>query len=299
LLFPKGAAFSLAGLAGGNNLSASVCVRLWQIMRPKALAFLKRDFLIAISYRVKFLIQIGGIFISTLIFFFLSKLVGRGVSDQLAAYGGDYFAFVLVGIAFTDYLSVSLGSFAGQIRTAQMQGTLEALLVTPTSVPTILFSSSLYSFSFTSLRVLLYLVFGVFVFGLTLRVVSIAAFLVVMFLTILAFSGIGLLSAAFIVVFKQGSPVGWLVTTASGLLGGVFYPVAVLPSWLKPYAYLLPITHALEAMRQILFQGATLATVYQQTLILGLFAAALVPMGLGAFAYGLKTARREGSLIHY
>ncbi|NVM21043.1 MAG: ABC transporter permease [Desulfobacterales bacterium] len=268
-------------------------------MTVKPLAFLKRDFLIATSYRLKFLLQLAGIFISTLMFFFLSRLVGKGIANQLAAYGGDYFAFVLIGIAFTDYLSVSLGSFAGQIRSAQMQGTLEALLVTPTSVPTILFSSSLYSFFFTSLRVILYLVFGVLVFGLKLHVTSIVAFLVIMSLTMLAFSGIGLLSAAFIIVFKQGSPIGWLIGTASGLLGGVFYPVAVLPSWLEPFAYLLPITHALEAMRQILLNGATLAAVYDKALVLALFAALLLPLGLGAFGYGLKMARKEGSLIHY
>ena len=204
-----------------------------------------------------------------------------------------------IGIAFTDYLSVSIGSFAGQIRSAQVQGTLEALLVTPTSVSTILFSSSLYSFSFTSLRVILYLVFGVIIFGLKLHITSVFAFLVIMLLTILSFSGIGLLSAAFIIVFKQGSPIGFLVSTASALLGGVFYPVAVLPSWLEPYAWLLPITHALEAMRQILLNGASLGAVYDKALILTLFAGILVPMGLAAFGYGLTMARKQGSLIHY
>lgn len=265
----------------------------------KAFAFLKRDFLIATSYRLKFLLQIAGIFISTLMFFFLSKLVGKGVSNQLAAYGGDYFAFVLIGVAFTDYLSVSLSSFAGQIRSAQVQGTLEALLVTPTSVSTILFSSSLYSFCFSSLRVILYLVIGVLIFGLKLHISSVLSFLVIMILTILAFSGIGLISAAFIIFFKQGGPIGFLVSTASALLGGVFYPVAVLPSWLEPYAYLLPITHALEAMRQILLNGASLATVYDKAIILALFAGILLPIGLVSFGYGLTMARREGSLIHY
>ena len=265
----------------------------------KPLAFLKRDFLIAISYRMKFLLQIAGIFISTLMFFFLSKLIGKGVANQLEPYGGDYFAFVLIGVAFTDYLSVSVSSLSGQIRNAQMMGTLEALLVTPTSVPTILFSSSLYNFSFTSLRIILYLVFGVIIFGLKLHITSLLAFIVIMVLTILAFSGIGLLSAAFIIVFKEGSPINWLIGTASGLLGGVIYPVSVLPSWLEPYAYLLPITHALEAMRQILLNGATLGTVYNKALILAVFTALLLPLGLWAFGYGLKIARKEGSLIHY
>ena len=265
----------------------------------KPTAFLKRDFIIATSYRLNFVLQLGSIFISTLMFFFLSRLVGEGIAGHLEPYGGNYFSFVIIGVAFTDYLSVSLSSFAGQIRSAQMQGTLEALLVTPTSVSTILFSSSLYNFFFTSLRVFLYLAIGVIFFGLNLHITSLLAFFVIMILTILAFSGIGLISAGFIIVFKQGSPITFLVTTASGLLGGVLYPVAVLPSWLEPFAYLLPITHALEAMRQILLNGATLAAVYDKALILALFTVLLLPLGLAAFGYGLKIARKEGSLIHY
>jgi ABC-2 type transport system permease protein len=265
----------------------------------KPYSFIKRDFLIAASYRLSFVMQAGGIFISALMFFFLSRLIGKGVQDQLLPYGGDYFSFVLIGIAFTDYLSVSLSSFAGEIRNAQVMGTLEALLVTPTSVPTILFSSSLYNFVFTSIRILIYIIFGILIFGMKLHITSPSAVLVIMALTVLSFIGLGLISAVFILIFKQGSPFNWLIGTASGLLGGILYPVSVLPSWLQPYANLLPITHALEAIRQVLLNGASLRMVYDKLLILSLFAAVLLPAGLTAFAYGLKIAKKEGSLVHY
>jgi ABC-2 type transport system permease protein len=265
----------------------------------KPLSFLKRDFLTAISYRLNFFMQISGIFISTLMFFFLSRLIGKGVSVQLQPYGGDYFAFVIIGVAFTDYLSVSLSSFAGEIRNAQMMGTLEALLVTPTSVPAILFSSSLYNFTFTSIRILIYILFAISIFGMKLHVTSLSALVVIMVMTMLSFIGIGLFSAAFIIVFKQGSPINWIIGTASGLLGGVLYPVSVLPSWLKPFASLLPITHALEATRQILLNGASLGQVYNQVFVLALFAVLLLPSGMTAFGYGLRIARKEGSLLHY
>ncbi len=265
----------------------------------KPLSFLKRDFLTAVSYRLNFVMQIGGIFISTVMFFFLSRLIGNGVSGQLGSYGGDYFSFVIIGVAFADYLTVSLSSFAGEIRNAQLMGTLEALLVTPTSVPVILVSSSLFNFAFTSLRLIVYLIFGVFLFGMKLHVGSLFGLVLVTVLTIIAFLGIGLISAAFIIVFKQGSPINWVLGTASGLLGGILYPVSVLPGWLQPYAYLLPITHALEAIRRVLLNGATLAAVSHEILVLTLFAVLLLPLGLTAFGYGLKVAKKEGSLIQY
>lgn len=269
------------------------------MLPAKALAFLKRDFLIAVSYRMKFLTQIAGIFISTLMFFFVSRLVGKGAANQLEPYGGDYFAFVLIGVAFTDYLIVSINSFSEEIRGAQMMGTLEAVLTTPTPPTVILFSSSLYSFSFTTLRVILYLAFGFAFFGLEFQLTSFAAFVVVMVLTVFSFWGIGLVSAAFVIVFKHGSPINWLIGSASGLLGGVLYPVSMLPDWLKPVAHLLPITHALEAMRQVLLKGAPLGAVLDEVLILAVFAVVFFSIGIFAFKAGLRIAEKEGSLLHY
>lgn len=268
-------------------------------MLAKPLAIFKRDFLIATSYRLKFFMQIIGILVSSLMFFFLSRLVGTGMENQLAPYGGDYFSFVLIGVAFGDYLTLSLSSFSAEIRNAQVLGTLEALLVTPTSVATILFSSCIYNFSFTSIRIFLYLIAGVMLFGLQLHITSLPAFFIIFILTILAFSGIGLMSAAFIIVFKQGSPINWLMTTSAGLIGGVLYPVSVLPSWLEPYSNLLPITHALDAMRQILLNGASLGDVIFEAQILVTFSLILLPLGLISFRYGLNVARKDGSLTHY
>lgn len=265
----------------------------------KPAAFLIRDIQIALSYKLQFLLQFVGIFFSSMVFFFVSQLIGDGISSQLSRYGGDYFSFVIIGVALTDYLSVSLEGFSSEIRSAQVEGTLEALLVTPTSVSTILFSSTLYSYSVTSIRVVVYIVLGTVLFGLNLHMTSILSFMVVMILTVVSFAGIGLISAGFIIVFKQGSPVNLLVTAGSGLLGGVFYPVDILPSWLEPFSQILPITHALEAMRQILINGASFAAVYNQILILAIFSALLLPIGLAAFQYGLRIAKKEGSLIHY
>ncbi len=265
----------------------------------KAVAFIKRDFRIALNYKLQFVIQFVGIFFTAALTFFVSRLIGGGISEKLGGYGGDYFSFVIVGIALTDYLSVSVDQFSSEIRTAQLEGTLESLLVTPTSVHTILFSSSIYSFAMTSLRVLIYMTLGFFLFGLRLQMTSLAAFAVVGVLTVAAFCGIGLLSAAFILVFKRGSPVSLLVTTASGLLGGVFYPVDVLPGWLSPLSQLLPVTHALEALRQVVLNGAALGAVLHQILILSLFALLLLPLGFVTFNYGLTVAKREASLIHY
>jgi ABC-type polysaccharide/polyol phosphate export permease len=57
-----------------------------------------------------------------------------------------------------------------------------------------------------------------------------------LFLTICAITSIGFVSAAFILVFKKGDPLNWGFSVLSWLLGGVYYPITVLPEWLQHLA---------------------------------------------------------------
>ncbi len=269
------------------------------IIPERAIAFFLRDLRIAFSYRLKFFSQFGGIAVSTMLFYYVGELVGPGRAELLEPYGGNYFAFALIGVAFTDYLFISINSFADEVRRGQLQGTFESLLVTPLPVPVIMIYSSLYNFCFTSLRVGLYLVCGIFFFGLQLQLADPLALLIVLVLTITGFWGIGLASAAFVIVFKQGSPINWLMGPLAGLAGGVIFPISVLPWWLKWVSMLLPITHALEALRRLLLNGASLNEVGVQLLILFCFAVVLMTGGLLLFRGALKIAKKQGSLLHY
>lgn len=264
-----------------------------------ALSFLQRDFRLQISYRFGFFLQFVGILLSLPSFYFLSLLVDQRVIPQLQAYGGDYFAFVLVGIAFMGYQNVALNSYARTIRSGQMMGTLEAMLMTPNRFPAILLSSSLWSFVLTSFEVSLYLLLGITLFGLHLDRISLAGAFLTQLLTILAFSGIGILSASFIVVFKQETPINFLFASISGLLAGVLYPVEVLPGWLQSLSNLLPLTYSLRAMRKAVLLGDSLIGISTDLLVLGFFACLLLPLGFSLFHYAVRCAKVHGSLTQF
>ncbi|RUM41570.1 MAG: ABC transporter permease [Desulfocapsa sp.] len=265
----------------------------------KPIAFFKRDFKIATSYRLNYVTQGFGIILTTFSFFLLSKMLGGNEIPQLEPYGGDYFSFVLIGIALTDYFTISTNTFANEIRTSQVMGTLESLLVTPTSIITILLSSYVYKLFSTSFRIFFYILVGVFLFTMHVQPVNVGALFCVFTLTLLPFFGLGLISASFIIVFKQGNPIGGLMAMSSGLLGGVMYPVTVLPSWLKPFSVILPITHGLEAIRQVLLNGEGFMDIRPQLLILAILSVLSLATGIVSIYSALKIAKREGSLLHY
>jgi ABC-type multidrug transport system ATPase subunit/ABC-type multidrug transport system permease subunit len=264
-----------------------------------AWAFLKRDAMDEASYRFSFFLQFLNIFFSVGLFYFIARLLGSAASPYLEAYGGDYFAFVLVGIAFAGYFGVGLSSFSSSLRQAQTTGTLEAMLTTPTALSTIILSSSLWSYLLTTLRVLVYLLIGGVFLNVNLGGGNYFGALIVLILTIISFSSLGIIAASFIMVLKRGDPVTWLFNATSSFLGGIYYPVSILPGWLQFFSYLLPVTYALRAMRLALLQGATTATILSDVLILAVFSLLLMPASLLAFRFAVRRARVDGSLSQY
>jgi len=264
-----------------------------------AWAFLKRDLSLNISYRMSFILQFVGIFFGVATFYFVAGVFGQAVSPQLQAYGGDYFSFVLIGLAFSGYTGLALRSFAGAIREGQTMGTLELMLLSPTRLSSILLSSSLWDYLMSSVNVLIYLLLGSLVFGADLSHANVPSALLVLLLSIAAFSGIGIISAAFILVLKKGDPVTWALGSVQGLLAGVFYPVGVLPDVLQRFSHLLPLTYSLEGMRLAVLKGYSARQLLPELLALAAFTAVLLPLSLWIFRLATRRARKEGSLAQY
>jgi ABC-2 type transport system permease protein len=204
----------------------------------------------------------------------------------------------LVGIAFTSFLSFGMSSFSGAIRSMQLSGTLEAMLSTPTRLPTILVGSSVWSYIFTAVNVAVYFLVGVLLFGLELDVNLVPAALIFV-LTLICFSSIGIISAGVILVLKKGNPFSFLVSNLFGLLGGMLYPITIMPGWLQAVAAFLPVTYSLKGMRLALLQGSSLQSLWPDIIALVAFSLVLFPAGLMVFSLALKKAKKDGSLIKY
>lgn len=265
----------------------------------KIWSFLTRDYQQETSYRLHFVSQWSAIVLNILVWYFLARFAGEAMASRLEPYGGDFFSFLLVGVALWGYQNTAVNSLRARIREAQTVGTLEALLVTRTPPSLIIIGSTIYDFVFMSLRVVAYLILGFLFFNLQIERANYGASLVVLLLSIAAFMGIGITAGSFTMIFKKGDPVTWVFTTLAVPLGGVFYPVSILPESLQWIASILPVTHSLEAMRRTLLEGATLGEVRSSLIALAIFAAVVFPASLLLFRQSLRWARARGSLVQY
>lgn len=268
-------------------------------LRGIAAAFLRRDFLEGASYRLAFALRFFGFAIGLCTVYFTARFINLSRNPLLAPYGGDYFAFSLVGLILVDFQYVAVGAFASRIRNAQTQGTLEAILATPAPLPAVLVAAPLYDFAAAALRAVLYVGVGALLFGLRLRDANVLALLVTGVLALVAFVSLGLCAGAFTLLVRRGDPINLFLGGVSMLVGGVWYPAKALPEALARVGDLLPITHALEATRRALFVGAGVGDLARPLSALAILCLVFAPLGLLLFRVALRRAREDGSLTHY
>jgi ABC-2 type transport system permease protein len=267
-------------------------------LRKLALLF-RRDFAVASSYRVAFVMEAFQALLGSASFYFLSRFVESPTLERSLPSGTSYFSFALVGIAFFDYLSVALITFDGSLQEARENGTLENLLVTQTSLPVILAGSSLYPFALMSLRTAIYIGWGALLFGFPLQGANWLGALLVLGASVLAFSGLGILSASYLLIFKRGNPVNWAILGLSSVVGGMMYPISVLPVWLRYVARLTPVTYSLEGMRAAILGHASTRELLPSIASLLLFAAFLLPISFAIFSWALRRTKITGTLTHF
>jgi len=260
--------------------------------------FFWRDLSIARTYRTVFVVEAVEALFGAATFYYIGRFVDSPGLQQALPQGGTYFAYSLIGFVFLDYLNAALETFDHSLQEARDSGTLEHLLVTQTSLPVFVAGSALYPFVATTLRIAVYLLWSAALFGFPLRSANWLSVGVILLASLLAFSGLGILSSSYLLVFKRGNPAKWFVLGITSIVGGTLFPISTLPDWLQVIARLNPVTYALDATRAALLSGASLATLWRPIATLLLFAAILLPLSLSAFAWAVRRTKTTGTLTH-
>jgi len=258
-------------------------------------AIFKRDLKLAMSYRLDFVIRLFSAFFTVILWYYLSIFLKP---DSSLIGGGDYFTYVVIGMALLGYINLMLYTFSQKVRADQMAGTLEFIVASPTSPSLLLFSSTLWEMVMETLHLVIYLLIA-FAFGATFRVGSLFPVAAVVALTLLSFGSLGIIAASFLIVFKRGEPITPFIAAFFALLGNIFFPVKVLPPVLKAFSLLIPLPYSVEALRKLLTKGAGMSDVLPEINALLLFSVILVPAAVFSLNLSLKLARRYGMLSMY
>jgi ABC-2 type transport system permease protein len=263
-------------------------------------AFVARDWRLELSYRMQFFLRVLSILIVVTTLFFISKIF-TGFADPRFSQWRDPLAAWLTGLAVLNYFMTGFSSLANAIRQEQVQGTLESVLMTPISVPTVIVASSAWDFVQATFFSSLYLVFGWLFFNVHYQGNFLLA-LAFLLLTTFVLLCLGILSASFAMVFKRGDPFGIFLGAGSALFSGVFFPTQLIGEYagrVSSISRILPPTYGLDGIRRVLIEGQGFTQVQEPLVTLLLFLVVLLPLSLWVFGRAIRRAKREGSLIQY
>jgi ABC-2 type transport system permease protein len=251
-------------------------------------AFFKRDLALDLSYKTAIALEALDLAIGAAAFYYFARVMGDRRPD-----GYDAFAFLLVGVAVNNAMTTTLTCFAQAVRADRQYGVSKPLAVAPLRATTVLALSAVYPVLRALTGAVACLGAGALA-GLSFRGASVAAVLTAGAVATAAFAAVGVLSAAFTLILQRGDPVLWLFGTLSWLLGGVFFPVSVLPPPLQQVSSLLPMTHAVDAVRATLLNGAAARDVRSDLAVLALIAAVGLVLGVASLSFAEARNRKAG-----
>lgn len=262
-------------------------------------AFVRRDLMVALSYRGAFIMDVLNLATQAVMFWFIGKMVDPAT---LPTYGGSratYMEFVAIGMVLSLVIALLLQRVATAVRQEQMIGTFESLLATPTATTTVQVGSAAFDLLYVPIRAAIFLIVIGLGFGLHFDAGGVLPALAVIVAFVPFVWGLGLLSAAAMLTFRRGNGGMVIGATVLGLLSGAYFPLDLLPGWLQAIASVNPIAIAIDGVRQALLSGDGWGSLQPEVLLLVPMAAVSLAAGVTAFRLGLAREHRNGTLGLY
>jgi ABC-2 type transport system permease protein len=174
--------------------------------------------------------------------------------------GGDYnsplFPYIYLGNAFYIYVgAVMAGVSWAVIDDREHYKTLKYMYIAPIKIPFYLLGRGVSRFLIATVAVIITLGAGALFLHLPLDLTQVdwGLFIVSLLIGVTMLAMMGLILASItLMVAHHFFLIGEAVAGALYLFSGAIFPLEVLPAWLRPIGYAMPITYWLELMRRSL-----------------------------------------------
>lgn len=196
-----------------------------------------------------------------------------------------YIDFLLPGLIAMSLMMGGIVGIANSITTLRERGVLKRLLATPLN-PSVFFTSQVIT------RLMLAMIqsaimasiavfgFGAHFYGNILTFITVLSFGATVFLIL------GLVMSSMAKSVDTVEPMTRAITMPMMFLGGVFFPVDSMPTWLQPISRALPLSYMSDALRKVISEGASLYTIRVDLLV-------LLAWGVVAFLIAIRTFKWE------
>jgi len=224
-----------------------------------------------------------------------------------ANFDSPVFPYIYLGNAFYSYVgAVMTGMSWTIIDDREHYKTLKYMYIAPINVPVYLAGRGVAKFLVASISVLVTILFGVAFLRLKINLLEVdwGLFITALLLGVLMLATLGLLLAGLnLLVAHHYGAWGEAVAGALYLFSGAIFPLEVLPDWLRPVGFAMPVTYWLELIRRALVGSVAQAfptlSAFSNVQLLGILAGLTLLFGIAsvyAFRWCEHRARENGMI---
>jgi ABC-2 type transport system permease protein len=266
-------------------------MRLWL---DAMAAIMRRDAILFLSYRAQFVSQVLTPLFTLTVFYYISQVL---TSTTIKSPGG-YFGFVVVGLVIVQVLTISVGVMPVTVRQELVSGTIERSLVSAHGPVNGILGSMLFPLVNALLSGTLMLILATLIFGLPLETTAALAIPIALLGT-LAFMPFAVILVAIVMAFKQVSSASGFLVTAIAIVGGLYFPIALLPSWIRWASDVQPFTPATDLLRHLLVGTPLLHPAALEVFKLVAFAMVLFPVAFYLLRRAIRYGQQTGTIAEY
>ena len=254
----------------------------------------RRDAILFVSYRTQLVSQVLGPLFAIALFYYISHLLAIKTFHS----PGGYFGYVIVGLVIVEILTLSLGVMPLIMRQELVSGTIERFLVSAHGPVNGILGTMLFPLCNAFFSGVLTLVLATIVFGLPLAATSFLAIPVAL-LGVVAFMPFALFLVAMVVAFKQVAGASQFILAGIAIVGGLYFPIALLPGWIRWASEAQPFTPTTDLMRHLLVNTPLTHPAAVELLKLVGFSAVLLPASFLLLRVSIRHGQRSGTIAEY
>ena len=171
---------------------------------------------------------------------------------------------------------------AAEIARERDAGTLARMVSSGASPTQVVLGKFLSTAALGALQVVVLGIFGVLIFGMYLGLAPVATVLVAL-LMVLVSSAFGIMLASLVRTERAANPAAILVALVAAPLGGCWWPLFVVPDWMRSLALITPHGWANTAFNRLMLYGGQFESVLGEFLALAAFATAFAAIAVWRF----------------
>ncbi len=236
----------------------------------------------------KFIIWISPLFLATIAVF----IYGSSSPEKI-------FNYVVLGSGFMALWSSIVYSSASDINRERFYGTLEIIFVAPVSFAVVLIGKIIGNTIWGLLSMVISFLYLLLIFRIEVPIYHPWLFIGTFFFVLIAIAVFSFFLSLAFTLSRQAQALMNFIEYPIYLICGFLFPIAILPFWVQPISYLLPPTLAIDVLRKVTAENATMALVGKPLFALIILTFVYILLGIYCYRAIEKKARISGKLGVY